>query len=232
VRLIKNAQVACVAGIFVVACLGQSSSLTVGSSDGLTPPAIQPGAPSGSYALTGFESVNLFNGKLNVAIPLLKIGGQSGRTEAGYTMTWPVDKFWDVSTSEDCNPDGNGGIACYTSTLITDSGWNSGAAPGLSPGTMWARSSGDQLGFCFFPTTNSTYYYSNNTTTRLTFTHPDGTETEFVDQAHVVSRNCTTSLAAPAIGPARTAARRSLPPMAPARVLHQVKTSSISGRAL
>jgi len=181
VALIKKARLACLIVIVVAVCRGQSSSLTVGSSNGLTPPAIQPGAPSGSYALTGFESVNPFNGKLNVAIPLLKISAQSVRTEAGYTMTWPVDGFWDVSTSENCNLGPDGGITCYDSTLISDSGWNGSAAPGLSPGTMWARSSGDELGYCFFPTTNSTYYYSNNTTTRLTFTHPDGTETEFVD---------------------------------------------------
>src|SRR5437588_12471304 len=47
---------------------------------GFTPAAIAPGSPAGSYALSGFDTVNLFNGKVNVRLPLLDIGG---RGEAG-----------------------------------------------------------------------------------------------------------------------------------------------------
>ena len=45
----------------------QSSS--VSDLDGLTPEGLQPGAPSGSYALSGFDTVNLYNGSVNLAIP-------------------------------------------------------------------------------------------------------------------------------------------------------------------
>lgn len=42
---------------------------------GLTPLAIASGTPSGSYRLNDFESLNVYNGKVNVTIPLLDIGG-------------------------------------------------------------------------------------------------------------------------------------------------------------
>jgi YD repeat-containing protein len=170
-------------GACIAPCWGQSSSITVGSSDGLTPPALEPGTPSGSYALSDFDTVNLFNGKLSVAVPLVRVGAQSARTEAGYTMTWVADRSWNVSENQYCAPDQHGDTRCYWGTEVNDGGWSWQAAPGLSPGTMWARSSGDTLNFCFFPVTNSTYYYADNTSTRLTFTRPDGTETEFVDTA-------------------------------------------------
>ena len=35
--------------------------------DGTTPVGLKPGAPAGSYALSDFENVNLFNGNLNFA---------------------------------------------------------------------------------------------------------------------------------------------------------------------
>src|SRR5689334_15354274 len=65
-----------------VTTFGQST-LTASSWDGRTPPALTPGAPAGSYPLSGFENVNLFNGKASVAIPLMEIGA---RGEARYTM--------------------------------------------------------------------------------------------------------------------------------------------------
>jgi hypothetical protein len=37
--------------------------------DGSTPLALSPGAPAGAYALSDFESVNLYNGSLNFSLP-------------------------------------------------------------------------------------------------------------------------------------------------------------------
>ncbi len=48
---------------------------------GWTPPGIAPGAPAGSYPLSGIEQINPFNGGMNASIPLLQVGG---RGEAGY----------------------------------------------------------------------------------------------------------------------------------------------------
>jgi hypothetical protein len=44
--------------------------------DGSTPSALTPGAPAGSYAVSGFENVNLYNGNLNFALPMVHIGGR------------------------------------------------------------------------------------------------------------------------------------------------------------
>jgi hypothetical protein len=38
--------------------------------------------------LSGFDTVNLFSGHLNVRIPIVTIGG---RGEAGYTMNLPLE---------------------------------------------------------------------------------------------------------------------------------------------
>src|SRR5215212_2671192 len=48
------------------------------ATDGATPAGIAPGAPSGSYSLSGFDNVNLFNGRMNFQLPLLSVGGRGG----------------------------------------------------------------------------------------------------------------------------------------------------------
>ena len=62
---------------------------------GWTPIAQQPGAPAGSYALSGFDNINLFNGHLNFRLPLMKVGG---RGKAGYEMMLPIEQNWRVET--------------------------------------------------------------------------------------------------------------------------------------
>src|SRR5882724_13270890 len=52
------------------------------------PSGVAPGSPAGSYALSGFENVNLFNGNLDVHVPLLTIGG---RGEAVSAVAVPVN---------------------------------------------------------------------------------------------------------------------------------------------
>jgi hypothetical protein len=39
---------------------------------------VAAGAPAGSYALTGFESVNLYSGNLNFNLPLVSVSGRGG----------------------------------------------------------------------------------------------------------------------------------------------------------
>ncbi len=57
--------------------------------DGLTPLGLSPGTPAGSYGLSGFDNVNLYNGSLNFQLPLLTVGG---RGSAGYKMTLPIEQ--------------------------------------------------------------------------------------------------------------------------------------------
>jgi len=63
--------------------------------DGTTIPSIAPGAPAGSYTLSKFETVNVYNGHLNFTLPLLKVGG---RGEAGYTISLPIERSWRIES--------------------------------------------------------------------------------------------------------------------------------------
>lgn len=53
------------------------------STDGSTSSGIAPGSPAGSYGLSEFDNVNLYNGNLNFSLPLI---GVLGRGEAQHTV--------------------------------------------------------------------------------------------------------------------------------------------------
>jgi RHS repeat-associated protein len=141
---------------------------------GWTPPGIAPGAPAGSYPLSGIEQINPFNGNMNASIPLLQVGG---RGEAGYTIPlrispdpWIVESqmwSWYNPYSEE--------EEYHWSHYASHSWWNP-MSPGYSPGVMNVRQSTAEP---FMEGGSITYH---RTLTRLTFTAPDGTEYEFVDQ--------------------------------------------------
>src|SRR5215467_320261 len=59
-------------------CIAQGPALVRNSLQAETPLAMTPGAPAGSYSLSGFDNVNLYNGNLNTSLPLLQIGGRGG----------------------------------------------------------------------------------------------------------------------------------------------------------
>jgi YD repeat-containing protein len=61
--------------------------------DWITPAGMAPGSPAGSYVLSGFDTVNLFSGNLNVALPLR---GIKGRGEAGYDITLRLERNWAI----------------------------------------------------------------------------------------------------------------------------------------
>ena len=67
---------------------------TKSATDGSTPLALRQGQPAGSFALSGFDNVNPYNGNLNFHLPLLQIGG---RGAAQMTMMLKIDsKGWHV----------------------------------------------------------------------------------------------------------------------------------------
>ncbi|HKV36363.1 MAG TPA: RHS repeat-associated core domain-containing protein [Pyrinomonadaceae bacterium] len=154
------------------------------ATDGATPLGLSPGAPAGSYPLSDFENVNLFNGSLNFALPLVKIGG---RGEAGYPLMLRIDHKWLVQKEP---YDGQPPINIYTPmpSWWTDTGW----APIYSMGRLEMRQGGSRdfvlgSGGC-------SSYIHRQTLTRLTFTAPDGTEYELRDQAtngQPVNATCT-----------------------------------------
>ncbi len=98
-------KIACVLLVLVGSATAAFAQISVSDFDGLTPVGLQPGSPAGSYALSGMDSVNLYNGSANITIPLLNIGG---RGEAGYTMAANYGARWNgagiLSTDAPCSP--------------------------------------------------------------------------------------------------------------------------------
>ena len=139
--------------------------------DGSTPLGLSPGAPAGSYPLSGFENVNLFNGNLNFHLPLLVVGG---RGSAGYTMTLALDlKSWRVKHDHRVFPNGDE-LDLYSAT---QNGWG-GNPVRYGAGFLVGRGSGvgTEGGQAACP---RHYKFA---LTRLTFKTADGTEYEFRDQ--------------------------------------------------
>jgi RHS repeat-associated protein len=129
--------------------------------DGSTPLGLAPGPVAGSYALSGFDNINPYNGRLNFSLPLMRVGG---RGEASYTMSLTLDRIWQVDSGE------IGGFMFYN----VSANWWTGSKPGYGPGVLQMRHGGDGFFQCGWPQT---------TLTRLTFIHPDGSEMELRDVA-------------------------------------------------
>jgi RHS repeat-associated protein len=140
--------------------------------DGHTPLGLTPGAPAGSYPLSEFDNINLFNGSLNFSLPLVKVGG---RGDAGYPIVLRLEQKWRVDKEQS---EGQPPINLYYPQpgWWTDFGW----APVYSMGRIEIRQGGTKDyviggGGC-------TGYVHRQTLTRLTFIAPDGTEYELRDQ--------------------------------------------------
>lgn len=145
--------------LFLPAVAGMASAQT-SVTDGSTPLALAPGAPAGSYALSGFDNINAYNGNLNFRLPLLHIGGRGG---AGYTMVLALEKHWRVLHKSNDYQE----IELPTSNVWTaiTSRYTAGELEG-------------RLGRDPFPCP----YVTTTMLSRLTFTAPDGSEYELRDQ--------------------------------------------------
>src|ERR1044072_5047795 len=161
--------------------LGTSVNAQQYPTDGTTPLGLSPGAPAGSYPLSDFDNINLFNGSLNFSLPLVKVGG---RGSAGYPITLRIDQKWLVDKELDGTPPVNHYYA--QPGWWTDFGW----APVYSMGRMEMRQGGTRN----FVIASGCGYVNQQTLTRLTFTAPDGTEYELRDQqtnGQPVAGSCT-----------------------------------------
>jgi YD repeat-containing protein len=147
------------ASLLSAAALAQGSSLT----DGHTPSGIAPGAPAGSFALSGFDNISPYSGHLNFRLPLLTVGG---RGRAGYTMTLPIEHQWRVMKSVD--------------NWYANFNWWTDFKPGYGPGVFNVRPEAYSAVDCLAQTGSQMEWYLYSLT-RLTFTTPDGTEYEFRD---------------------------------------------------
>src|SRR5437588_3680522 len=160
--------------IFVLLLLSMTSlaqnSFTT-ATDGQTPLAMTPGAPAGSYSLSGFDNVNLYNGNLNFRLPLRSVVGRGG---AQMSMTLPIETHWRVLHQFGCI-----GLGCTpmdTYYPVPGFSW-SPLTPGYSPGVLVGRRAGKDQN-CG-PSLSRQIAY---TLTRLTFIASDGTEYELRDQ--------------------------------------------------
>jgi RHS repeat-associated protein len=148
--------------VFLLAQVGRSQS----STDGLTPPSLTPGSPAGSYSLTDFENVNLFNGNLNFHLPLVKIGGRGAAQTA---LVLKVETRWRIEE----NAVGGGGTFFYP----TYNWWTGAPTPGYGPGSLTARIEIQGDSSC------ATHPFgSYQSLLRFTFTAADGTEYELRDK--------------------------------------------------
>ena len=171
---------------FVLAVGGNAQTTTKTGTDQMTPSNLAVGSPAGSYALSGFDNVNLFNGNLNFRLPLLSVGG---RGSAGFTMmlalntkSWHVRRVSTIVNNEE------------TITYLPSPNTWQPRQVGYGPGVMIARKSGEGTFHpAVFPCNNPLQRTYEKTITRLTFTGSDGTEFEFLDQLTMGRPYTTTS---------------------------------------
>lgn len=146
--------------LLTIPFLSQASAQATNPTQGFTPSGLKPGAPAGSYGLSGFDNINLYNGNLNFRLPLLGIGGRGGAKMqmmiAIDSVRWTVDKDsgadWESFTP---NPN-----------------WWGGLRPGYGPGVLQGRQ----------PVVRALFGQGKLTNTRLTFIASDGTEYELRDK--------------------------------------------------
>lgn len=144
----------------------QTTTTTTSIIDGRTPSGLQPGSPAGTYPLSGFENVNLYNGNLNFRLPLLQVGGR-GSTQMMITLGVNL-KTWHFRHIHKEMPDGNT-IDSYVPT-------KTGSTSDYSAGNLIGRNYG------LHTSSNLTCRWYSKTLSRLTFSTADGTEYELRDQ--------------------------------------------------
>ena len=80
---LRRRQLAKTFGLFL--CLFSLTSQPAKAQSTGTPLAQSPGSPAGSYPLSEIDTVNLFNGRINVRIPVVTA---RGRGKAGGQITF------------------------------------------------------------------------------------------------------------------------------------------------
>ena len=142
------------------------------STDGVTPKGIEPGAPAGSYPITEWENVNLFNGQVSFTLPIV----QKGRGESGVSLPIRINRQPWVVKHQRYDIGNSSLLDVYNAE---GSWWNPALnRPVISGGSMVGRYVGSNIVDCYSDGTG--YYMRSNA--RLTFTAPDGTEFTLIDR--------------------------------------------------
>ncbi|HEX8148023.1 MAG TPA: LamG-like jellyroll fold domain-containing protein [Pyrinomonadaceae bacterium] len=156
--------------VLLASCAAARAQGTTSATDGSTPEGMKPGAPAGSYQLSGFDSVNFFNGNLNFRLPLLQIGG---RGSAASAVSLPIERKWSVARTVS-NP----------ATYWPETGGWSGLQVGYGPGVLVGRLAGASSLSCGG-------LAEVESLLRLTFIASDGTEYELHDTSNNGYRGTT-----------------------------------------
>jgi RHS repeat-associated protein len=145
-----------------------------GNDYGATPLALSPGSPAGSYPLSDIDTVNLFNGHVNIQIPLLAEGGRGDAKSAAY-FNWNTPAQWHVRS--EVNPNEAPSLMYYAEQT---GGFATGLTNGINLGafTVYGIQSGAGEHYC-----DPGGYKYGGTLTRLYFVEPNGTEHEMRDTA-------------------------------------------------
>jgi RHS repeat-associated protein len=145
---------------------------------GTTPAGFAPGAPAGSYALSGLENINLFNGNLNFTLPLAKLGG---RGDAQSTIVLPIESQWTnwyffrYPSGDYMNP-----VPMYNFSPTVGF-----LSPRYGRGALMLRSEDVLIDTCSWGGSLVTYIRElRENRYRLTFTTPEGTEIELRDTVY------------------------------------------------
>jgi RHS repeat-associated protein len=157
--------------VFVLLSLSSSSIVAQNPGDNGTPLALAPGSPEGSYALSGFESVNLYNGNLSVSFPALKVGG---RGTAGYELQIPIEQKWMVNKEDGYDAYGNYYYSVFPFPL------NASTEPSYEPLSVGPRAQEWAPYTCSNGSGTTLYAWHLMT---VVVTDADGTEHQLVDQA-------------------------------------------------
>ncbi len=158
----------------ILAAIILSVALTASASaqaalSGVTPSGLTPGAPAGSYSLSGFESVNSYNGNLNFSLPLVSVGGRGG---ASTGLAVQIDQKWNVRR-EIVDPDYN--------TIVNYPDYNSWIPrPPYMGARAEIRRGGGATVTCVSHVLPDRPVYIK-TLSRINVTLADGTEYEFRD---------------------------------------------------
>ncbi|HJP93169.1 MAG TPA: hypothetical protein VJ875_14520, partial [Pyrinomonadaceae bacterium] len=155
--------------LFICLMSGKVSADTTSATDGSTPLGLQPGAPAGSYPLSDFDTINLYNGNLSFQLALL---GISGRGRAQMPVLLPIEGKWRVLDLTIPQIDGS-----VKHVYLPMQSWWENNDRKYRPGSLVARQGSVEVMEC---PDNTTVYAV--TLTRLTFIGPDGTEYELRDQ--------------------------------------------------
>ena len=171
-KVIKNCPRLFVLVLLLLVLAGHAYSQDTSSNplDGYTPSGLAPGAPAGSYSLSGFDTINPYSGGMTFSLPLLNIGG---RGSAGYTMRLPIDQKWSVTHST--SDDGQGHYYDFYDAEFN--AFITGTRAGYGPGALYGRQVGSSYQYC----DSAGSYLPTKTLTRFTFVTPDGTEYELRD---------------------------------------------------